>query len=158
MNLASQIRHCLTFLAGLGGLFLSWQIIAPEQVAEVNKAGADLIDPIMIIIGAVAAGVARLVIGWIGSLIGRGAGGIGDKLSGIPVWLGLLGTAVVIGGSLPSCSALSGLPIKVTAQVEEGALSYSSKGGIEMEYRHGYGQMPDRYKHTPSWLGRSSRK
>lgn len=104
MNLASQLRHCLTFLAGLGGLFLSWQIIAPEQVAEVNQAGADLIDPIIIIIGAVAAGVARLVIGWISSLIGRGAGGIGDKLSGVPVWLWIAGTAALIGGSMPSCS------------------------------------------------------
>jgi hypothetical protein len=104
MNLASQVRHFLTFLAGLGGLFLSWNLIAPEQVAEVNKAGADLIDPIMILIGAVAAGVARLVIGWISSLIGRGAGGIGEKLRGIPVWLGLIGTAVALGTVLPSCS------------------------------------------------------
>jgi hypothetical protein len=158
MNLASQVRHFLTFLAGLGGLFLSWNILAPEQVAEVNQAGADLIDPIMIILGAVAAGLARLLIGWIGSLIGRGAGEVGDKLSGIPVWLGLIGTAVALGGALPSCSALSGLPIKATVQVEEGALSYSSKGGLEMEYRPGYGQMPEHYKSTPSWAGHRSNK
>jgi len=48
--------------------------------------------------------------------------------------------------ALPSCSSLQGLPIKFTAQVEEGALSYSSKGGLEMEYRPGYGQMPEVYR------------
>ena len=135
MNLASQVRHFLTFLAGLGGLFLSWQLIAPDQVAAVDKAGADLIDPIMIIIGAVAAGVARLAIGWISSLIGRGAGGIGDKLNGIPVCLGLIGTTVVIGGSLPSCSALKEMPMRLTAEVEAGRVSYSSKAGLEVAYR-----------------------
>jgi hypothetical protein len=73
MNIASQLRHFLTFLAGHGGLFLSWHIIAPDQAAAVDTAGADLIDPI-IIIGAGAAGVARLLLGWISSLIGRWAG------------------------------------------------------------------------------------
>lgn len=145
MNLASQVRHYLTFLAGLGGLFLSWQLIAPDQVAAVDKAGADLIDPIMIIIGTVAAGVARLAIGWISSLIGRGASGIGDRLNGIPVWLGLLGTAVVIGGSLPSCSN-GGFPITASVLLPEGKLSYSAKGGVNMEYNPGYGKMPEVYR------------
>jgi hypothetical protein len=48
--------------------------------------------------------------------------------------------------ALPSCSALAGLPIKFTAQLEEGALSYSSKGGLQMEYRPGYGEMPEVYR------------
>lgn len=110
MNLASQLRHFLTFLAGLGGILLGFNLIAPEEAEAVNQAGADLIDPLIIIIGAVAAGVARLAIGWIGSLFGRGAGGIGDRLGGIPLWMGIVvGTAGVLGG-LPSCS-LSEYPI-----------------------------------------------
>jgi hypothetical protein len=48
--------------------------------------------------------------------------------------------------ALPSCSALSGLPFRATVQVEEGVLSYSSKGGLEMEYRPGYGEMPKVYR------------
>lgn len=111
MNLASQIRHLLTFLAGLGGLFLSWQIIAPDQVAAVDKAGADLVDPLVIILGAAAAGIARLALGWISSLFGRGAGEIGEKTRDLPVWVGLIGTAAVIGGSLPSCAVNGEYPI-----------------------------------------------
>ncbi len=127
MNIASQIRHYLTFLAGLGGLFLSWQIIAPDQVAAVDKAGADLIDPLVIIIGALAAGIARLAIGWIGSLFGRGAGEIGEKMRGLPFWVGLFGTAAVIGGSLPSCS-LSEYPISGTLSYRDEASG--AKAGI----------------------------
>jgi hypothetical protein len=104
MNIASQLRHFFTFLAGLGGILLGFNLIAPEEAAAVNQAGADLIDPLIIIIGAVAAGVARLAIGWISSLFGRVAGGSGDRISGIPLWVGILGTAAAVVGSLPSCS------------------------------------------------------
>jgi hypothetical protein len=139
MNIASQIRHFLTFLAGLGGLFLSWQIIAPDQVAAVDKAGADLIDPLIIIIGAVAAGLARLALGWIGSLIGLGAGELGNKASGFPVWVGLIATAALV-GVLPSCSpaqmdALRAVPIRVGVETPDSRVSYSSKGGLVVEAR-----------------------
>jgi len=107
MNLASQLRHLLTFLAGLGGLFLSWQIIAPEEVAAVNEAGAKLIDPLVVIIGAVAAGVARLALTWISNLFRRGAGENGENENGASGGMTLLlmttCAAAVLGG-LPSCT------------------------------------------------------
>lgn len=53
-------------------------------------------------------------------------------------------------GALPSCAPGQGMPIKATFQLEEGALSYSSKGGLEMEYRPGYGRMPDHYRNAPT--------
>ena len=127
MNIASQLRHFLTFLAGLGGLFLSWQIIAPDQVAAVDKAGADLIDPLIIIIGAVAAGVARLAIGHVTNLFRRGAGEIGEKTSGLPMLLAVIGTAAVIGGSLPSCS-LAEYPISGSLTYRDEATG--AKAGI----------------------------
>jgi hypothetical protein len=68
----------------------------------------------------------------------------------LPLWV-LIGTAAALLGALPSCSGLSGLPLKATVFMEEGALSYSSKGGLEMEYRPGYGQMPEAYRNSPSY-------
>lgn len=162
MNLASLtsiFRHWLTAAAGVLGLWLIASLaITGEEGKQLTDALGQLIEPMVAIIGLIVVALSRLAITWLGKLFGRGAGEIGDKLNGIPVWLGIAGTAAAVVGSLPSCSALSGIPYKFTAQVEEGALSYSSKGGIEMEYRAGYGQMPERYKHTPSWLGRRSHK
>jgi hypothetical protein len=43
---------------------------------------------------------------------------------------------------LPSC----GIPLKATLRLEEGALSYSSKGGLEMAYAPGHGEMPAIYR------------
>lgn len=139
MNIASQIRHYLTFLAGLGGLFLSWQIIAPDQAAAVDKAGADLIDPVCVILGAVAAGVARLALGWIGSLFRSGAGEIGEKTRGFPFWMGLIGTAVALGGALPSC-APGEWPLRIGIEGEGYRADYSAKSGIEIR-----ATIPDRH-------------
>jgi hypothetical protein len=50
-----------------------------------------------------------------------------------------------MGFCLPSCAAVSGMPIKASLKLKEGRLSYSSKGGIEMQYRPGYGRMPAVY-------------
>lgn len=58
----------------------------------------------------------------------------------------VMGTAAgLLGAALPSC-APGEFPMKATVQLEEGSLSYSSKGGLEMEYRPGYGQMPEVYR------------
>ena len=71
---------------------------------------------------------------------------VGGGSGGLPLLI-VWGTAAgLCFTALPSCSALAGLPIKFTAQLEEGALSYSSKGGLEMEYRPGYGEMPAVYR------------
>lgn len=148
MNITSQVRHFLTFLAGIGTILLGWGLVDPEAVERVNAAGAALIDPLLIIAGAVAACVARLVLGWISNVFRRGAGELNNKGGSggsLPTLLLLCGMAGLMGFSLPSCAAVDGLPIKAKVLLEEGTLSYSSKGGLEMEYRPGYGRMPAIY-------------
>lgn len=71
---------------------------------------------------------------------------VGGGSGGLPLLI-VWGTAAgLCFTALPSCSAFEGLPLKFTAQLEEGALSYSSKGGLQMEYRPGYGEMPAVYR------------
>jgi hypothetical protein len=106
-NIATHVRHQLTFLAGLGGILLGWNLIAPEEVAAVNEAGAKLIDPLMIIAGAVAAFVGRMAISWVTGIFRRGAGEDGDtdsKPSGGMSALLLMTCAAGVLGGLPSCS------------------------------------------------------
>lgn len=77
-----------------------------------------------------------------GKIVIFGAGETNGFLLAI-AWFAI-GTVAV--ATLSSCSAITGYPIKATVQLEEGALSYSSKGGLEMEYRPGFGQMPEIYR------------
>jgi hypothetical protein len=137
MNTASLFRHLFTFLAGLGGILLSVHLIAPDQVAAVNKAGADLIAPLMVIIGAVAACVARLALTWISKLFRRGAG---ENVAGsgtVPLWI--VGAAAgLICSALPSCSPetralLKEYPIK-GCYIRDGIkVCASTKSGMSFE-------------------------
>lgn len=135
MNIASLLRHALTFLAGLGGLFFSWSIIAPDQVAAVNAAGADLIAPLTIILGAVAACVARLALSWIFKIFRHGSGDV-TGAGGLSLWIGVMAA----GGlclALPSCSpetreVLKAFPIRTTVVTDYGTVGYSSKSGISV--------------------------
>lgn len=133
MNLASQIRHYLTFLAGLGGLLLSWHLIAPDQVEAVNQAGKDLIDPLTLIAGALAAGIARLAIGYITSFFSRGTGDVG-KADKLPLWLlaGIVSTAAALGG-LPSCAAIKDVPVRACLLTDQGTVCYSTKSGLSAD-------------------------
>lgn len=108
-QLASQVRHLLTFLAGIGGILLGWNLIAPEQVAEVNDAGAKLVEPLTVIIGAVAVFLARAALAWFARIFRNGTGELengsnGGGSAGGPLLLLLLGCTVA-GSLLPSCSA-----------------------------------------------------
>ena len=136
MNTASLFRHLFTFLAGLGGILLSVHLIAPDQVEAVNKAGAALSAPLIVILGAVAAGVARMALSWIYKLFSRGAG---ENVAGggsLPLWI--VGAAAgLICTALPSCSAdqretLKGIPIRTTVVTDYGTVGYSSKSGISV--------------------------
>jgi hypothetical protein len=138
MNLASQIRHFLTFLAGIGTILVGWHLIDPEQVAAVNAAGAALIDPLLIIAGAIAACVARLVLAWITNLFRNGSGELeskgGTPPGGAALLFAVLGTAAVLGG-LPSCSPgqLANVPIRIGIRGPDAAVSYSSKSGLAVD-------------------------
>jgi hypothetical protein len=158
MNIASILRHWFTLAATLlTGWLIASLALTPDQQTELTKALGDLVGPLVIIGTLVVTAVWRIALAWIGKVLRTGSGELENSgPSGGAGLLLMIGTMAVLGG-LPSCSSLSGLPIKATVQLEEGALSYSSKGGLEMEYRPGYGQMPDHYRNTPSIDRRSSK-
>jgi hypothetical protein len=56
-----------------------------------------------------------------------------------------IGTAAALIGALPSCSTV---PWSASVLLPEGRLSYSAKGGIDMEYAPGHGEMPAAYAET----------
>ena len=139
MNLSTQLRHFLSFLAGLGTMFLGWHIIAPEQVEAVNKAGAELISPLMVIIGAVGVCLFRLVIAKLGSFFARignkSSGGMSGGASLLVVGLGM---AAGSGCLLPSCSpaqvaALRAIPIRTCVYGPDGGICYSRESGVEIQ-------------------------
>ena len=139
MNTASVIRHLLTYLAGLGGLLLSWHLIAADQVEEVNKAASELMAPAAVILGAVAVTVGRILIAWVQTLFRRGAGETGNGIgSGAGMLLVWVGTTVGLCLGLPSCSAdsreaLKNVPIRACYLGPNGErICYSSKSGIEL--------------------------
>jgi hypothetical protein len=79
------------------------------------------------------------------SISGSDAGEKGEKANGsggvgtLPL-IAIVGTtAALLTAALPSCS---GAPLKASLLLPEGRLSYSAKGGIEMEYAPGYGERP----------------
>jgi hypothetical protein len=106
MNLTSQVRHFLTYLAGIGGALAAWNIIAPEQVVAVNEAGGQLVEPLVVIIGAIAAGVLRLAMDWFSKRFSgkEKTGSSGNSRGESALLLMVMGTAVAVIGSLPSCS------------------------------------------------------
>ena len=141
--IASLLRHAFTALAGLGGFLLSKGLIDAADAPAVDGAGGTLGAALAVILTAI---LGRLVLSLTAKVFRSGAGESGNRggSGDLPLVL-ILGTgAAFMGLCLPSCSP--GLPIKATVQVEEGALSYSSKGGLEMEYRPGYGRMPEVYR------------
>ena len=151
MNIASIIRHWFTLAATLlTGWLIASLALTPDQQAELTKAFSDLIGPLVIIGTLVVTAVWRIALAWLGKILRTGSGELENGgPSGGAGLLMIIGTMAVLGG-LPSCSIPPGFPIKATVQLEEGALSYSSKGGLEMEYRPGYGQMPDYYRNAPT--------
>jgi hypothetical protein len=154
MNIASILRHWFTLLATL---LTGWLVLPPEQQAELTKALGDLVGPLVIILTLVVTAAWRVALAWLAKIFRHGSGELenGGSSGGANLLL-LIGTAVVIGGSLPSCS-LGGMPVTVSALLPEGKLSYSSKGGLNMEYNPGFGEMPDHYRNTPTVERRSGK-
>lgn len=137
-TLRSHLRHYLTFLAGIGGMLLSQNVITPEEVSQANAAGAQLIEPVMVILGLVAAGVARLAL----SAASKFFESIRSKrfweLPPVAMIGGLAMGAGFIGFSLPSCTApdlaaLRQVPTKFCLTSDRGAVCYSSKSGLSAE-------------------------
>lgn len=100
-TIASQIRHFLTFLCGIGGMLLSAHLITPDQVDSANQAGASLVEPLSVLCGMLVAGITRLAIGYASSLFAKGKNG-----GGAVAPLIALSTAAALMGGLPSCSTV----------------------------------------------------
>lgn len=62
---------------------------------------------------------------------------------GIVFWVGTMAGALAF---LPSCSPGDSFPIKATLIMPDGAISYSSKGGIEASVYGAAGRMPKIYR------------
>jgi hypothetical protein len=161
MNIASILRHWFTLAATLVTAWIVGLLaLDADQQAELAKAFGDLVGPLVIIGTLIITAAWRIALTWAGNTFRRGAGEEnGEKKSGPSGGAGLLllmtCTAAVLGG-LPSCS-LSGVPVTASVELPEGKLSYSAKGGINMEYRPGYGEMPDAYRNSPSWSRHSNK-
>lgn len=146
MNIASILRHWFTLAATiLTAWIIALVTLSPDDQAALGNALTELVGPLVIIGTLLVTALWRMALAWLAKVIQVGAG---EKTPGgngeLPGLLLGLGTAVAFMGSLPSCSS-SGMPLKVTAILDEGALSYSSKGGLEMEYRPGFGERPTVY-------------
>lgn len=140
----AQLRHYITFLAGIGGLLLSWHLIAPEDVAKANDAGVALIEPLTVLAGLIGAGVTRLAITWVGKMFSHGTGESSQGSSGgmLPCVLGLAAAGSLI-VSLSSCSpaqlaAVRAIPIKACYIAPDGThVCYSSRDGVEVDVGSG---------------------
>jgi hypothetical protein len=158
MNIASILRHWFVTAATLlTGWLIASLALTPDQQMELTKAFSDLVGPLVIIGTLVVTAVWRIALAWAGKILRTGSGELenGGPSGGAGLLL-MIGTMAVLSG-LPSCSSSGEFPIKASVLLPEGRLSYSSKGGMEMEYNPGYGQMPDHYRNTPSIDRRSSK-
>lgn len=144
MNIASILRHWFTLLATL---ITGWFVLPAEQQAELSEALGELVDPLVIVVTLVVTAVWRIALAWLGKILRAGSGEMERKGGpsggmGLPL---LIGTVAALGTALPSCS-IGGVPVSASVLLPEGRLSYSAKGGLNMEYNPGYGGMPDAYR------------
>jgi hypothetical protein len=125
-QLISLLRHATTALAGLGGFLAYRGLIAPEDSAAVDAAGASLGEALIVVLVAV---VSRQVIFWMAKM---GLGKAVAKSGGSSPLLALGGMLLLLmtAASLTSCADYNGPRIVLGVEHEEGTLSYdSAKGG-----------------------------
>ena len=109
MNTASLIRHLVTGLATIGTFLAGLHWIAPDAVEALNKAGGDLVEPLVIFLSLLAAALMRALIAWVANFFQSGSGKSATPPAGglmaLACWL-VVSTAAV--GLLPSCVPTSG--------------------------------------------------
>ena len=132
-TLASLIRHATTALLALGGLLASRDFIDPSDVAAVDAAGVSLQSALVVIVVAIAG---RLAIFLAGKIFPAAAAKLTRPEAGGPLavmgWI-VVGTLAGGLGCLPACS--NGVPLRIGIVGPDGTVSYSSKGGLAVDYR-----------------------
>ena len=137
-TLATLTRHALTYLAGLLAAWLTLHLTGTDLEAAKQAAQA-LIEPLVVLAGFVAVILVRLAMPLFKNIFpdgmdketGSAGGASGGKL---PLGLLLLcGTLAGIMGCLPACS--NGVPLRINLTGPDGTASYSSKGGLAVDYR-----------------------
>jgi len=124
-QLLSLIRHSLTGLAGLGTYLATVTPVDPATVDQVNKAGADLVDPLAGLLALVAMIAVRLLISALGKVFPSLGERLGNAASGGMsggASVLLISMAAAVGGLLPSCKTLS--------KIEEIAREYPATASI----------------------------
>jgi hypothetical protein len=138
-TIATLTRHVVTYLIGLLTAWLALHLAGDDLKAATDAAKA-LIDPLVILGGALSVIVARLAMPFLNKLFRRDTGNAMDDSSGSGMvsLLGLLCMAAGLLGALPSCSpaqiaAVREMPIRIGIQGPDAAVSYSSKGGLQVD-------------------------
>ena len=148
-KIQSQLRHLLTFLAGIGGLLAAQGVIDAEAAAAIDKAGADLIEPIAVFAGAICAGLTRQAMFLLGKKFpflsaGNSEGGVsgsGGGSGGIPPLALMLAAGLFCIAALPSCSGEYPLSGSIVYR-DPGS---GAKGGLSFTP----GQKPTAYVRVP---------
>ena len=155
----SQIRHLLTFLAGIGTYFLGLNLIDAESAEKLNAAGKDLIEPLMIFFSVLAVALSRSAMIWLGqrvpalkNLLGQSDDVKSPSGGGGSLPLGILLVCAISLLCLPSCG--TGLT---------GSLSYrdansGAKGGLAFDGEglpHGFIRVPIYDPETGKLLGQA---
>lgn len=143
-SIAAFLRHFITFLAGLGGLLVTYGLVTPTDAAAVDSAGESLIEPLTIVGGAIAAGLSRLLMGWLG-FSGDNNFPDDDEPTGkngytggrLPGWVLLAGMVGAFGFSPPSCSPPGTVPIHASYHKDGLTVGYDSKGGLSVDQESG---------------------
>jgi hypothetical protein len=130
----SILRHLLTFLAGLGALLAARGLIAPQDAPAVDAAGSSLIEPLALILAAVAVAVVRLLMAWCGHTFSVRGDGSAKSLAALALpWAGMAG---VMGFNPPSCTpsqidAAKQVPVKACYIDRAGnSVCYSTAEGV----------------------------
>lgn len=140
-NLVSYLRHAFTGWIAAAVVYLTAKLMLDATAVQaVEQALKQIGDGLLLLIITLAPVIGRLVWSWIANALRLGSGetkGVtGNGVSGGTALL-LLGTMAAL-GSLPSCNpeqlaAARTFPIKATVHTPQGDLSYSAKGGLEIE-------------------------
>ncbi len=146
----SQIRHLLTFLAGIGTYFLGLNLIDAESAEKLNAAGKDLIEPLMIFFSVLAVALSRSAMIWLGQRVpalknlfdeekvndgkGKSPSGGGDALP-----LGILLICSLSLLCLPSCGTgfVGSLSYRDAESGAKGGLAFDGEGSP-----HGFFRLP----------------